>query len=62
MIDYEKRDSYEDGLKNGLNNGIKASINICKSLNLDHTQTKAKLLEQFSLLEEQADEYLNLYW
>ena len=62
MIDYEKRDSYEDGLKNGLNNGIKASINICKSLKLDHTQTKAKLLEQFSLLEEQADEYLNLYW
>lgn len=62
MIDYEKRDSYEDGLKNGLNNGIKASINICKSLKLDHTQTKAKLLEQFLLLEEQADEYLNLYW
>ena len=62
MIDYEKRDSYEDGLKNGLTNGIKASINICKSLKLDHTQTKAKLLEQFSLLEEQADEYLNLYW
>ena len=58
MIDYEKRDSYEDGIKDG----IMGSINICKSLNLDKTETKAKLLEQFSLLEEQADEYLNLYW
>ena len=66
MIDYEKRDSYEDGLKNGhkngLDNGIKGSINICKSLNLDRTQMKEKLLEQFSLTEEQAEEYLNLYW
>ncbi len=58
MIDYEKRDSYEDGIKDG----IMGSIKICKSLNLGKTETKAKLLEQFSLLEEQADEYLNLYW
>ena len=58
MIDYEKRDSYEDGLKNG----IMATINICKSLNLDGTQTKGKIVEQFSITEEQADEYLNLYW
>ena len=66
MIDYEKRDSYEDGLKeglkDGLDNGIKCSINVCKSLNLDRTQTKDKLLEQFSLTEEQTEEYLNLYW
>ena len=62
MIDYEKRDSYEDGLKNGLKNGIMATINICKSLNLDSTQTKDKIVEQFSVTEEQADEYLDLYW
>ena len=62
MIDYEKRDSYEDGLKDGLKNGIMATINICKSLNLDSTQTKDKIVEQFSVTEEQADEYINLYW
>lgn len=62
MIDYEKRDSYEDGLKDGLKNGIMATINICKSLNLDSTQTKDKIVEQFSVTEEQADKYLNLYW
>ena len=62
MIDYEKRDSYEDGLKDGLKNGIMATINICKSLNLDNTQTKDKIVEQFSVTEEQADKYLNLYW
>ncbi len=62
MIDYEKRDSYEDGLKDGFKNGIIATINICKSLNLDRAQTKDKIVEQFSITEEQADEYLNLYW
>ena len=62
MIDYEKRDSCEDGLKDGLKNGIMATINICKSLNLDSTQTKDKIVEQFSVTEEQADKYLNLYW
>ena len=62
MIDYEKRDSYEDGRKNGINDVIKGSINICKSLNLDRFETKEKLLEQFSITEEQADEYLDLYW
>jgi len=62
MIDYEKRDSYEDGLKDGLKNGIMATINICKSLNLDSTQIKDKIVEQFSVTEEQADKYLNLYW
>ena len=58
MIDYEKRDSYEDGREDG----IKGSIHICKSLNLDKAQTKEKLLEQFALTEEQAEEYLKLYW
>jgi len=58
MIDYEKRDSYDEGLKDG----IIATINICKSLNLDSAQTKDKIVEQFSITEEQADEYLNLYW
>ena len=39
-----------------------ATINVCKSLNLDSTQTKDKIVEQFSVTEEQADKNLNLYW
>lgn len=59
MIDYEKRDSYEDGIKAG---AIMGSINTCKSLNLNKIQTKNILLEQFAIPKEQADEYMNLYW
>jgi len=41
---------------------IKGSIRTCKSLNQDKSQTKAFLLNQYSITEDEADEYLNLYW
>lgn len=59
MIDYEKRDSYEEGLKDGHVRGI---IEAYQSLGIERNQTKEKIMEQFSLTAEQADEYLNLYW
>lgn len=58
MIDYEKRDSYNEGLQAG----IKGAIEICKSFNQDKVQTQNQIMKQFDLPSEQADEYINLYW
>lgn len=59
MIDYEKRDSYEDGLKDGHVRGI---IEAYQSLGIERNQTKEKIMEQFQLSSEQAEQYLDLYW
>ena len=59
MIDYEKRDSYEDGLTNGHIRGI---IEAYHHLSDNRSKTKEKIMEQFQLSSEQAEEYLNLYW
>lgn len=58
VIDYEKRDSYNAGRDEGIN----AVINICKSFHLNKRETITRIVEQFSLPEDKADEYINLYW
>lgn len=55
MIDYEKRDSYEDG-------HIRGIIEAYHHLSDNRSKTKEKIMEQFQLSSEQAEEYLNLYW
>lgn len=55
IIDYEKRDAFEAG-------EIKGAIDTCKFLKLDKEQTKHAIIIQFSLTEDTAEEYLNLYW
>lgn len=58
VIDYEKRDSYNEGR----DEGIKGVINICKSFHLNKHETISRIMEQFSLPEEKAEKYMNLYW
>ncbi len=58
MINYEKRDSFNEGIALG----AKAVIQTVKSLHGDKAQARSSLIEQFSITESQADEYLNLYW
>ena len=55
MIDYEKRDSYEAGHVRGI-------IEAYQSLGIERNQTKEKIMEQFQLSSEQAEQYLDLYW
>lgn len=70
VIDYEKRDSYNEGVELGRSEGIElgrsegvqAVVNTCKSLNQDAEQTKSHIMTQFNLTNEKADEYINLYW
>ena len=63
MINYEKRDSYEDGLTQGMEQGLlKGTILTCKSLNMSWAKTQATLIEQYALTSDKADEYIALYW
>jgi len=55
VIDYEKRDAFEAG-------EIKGAIDNCKFLKLDKEKTKHAIIMQFSLTEDTAENYLNLYW
>lgn len=51
VIDYEKRDAKIEG-----------AITTYKFLNYDRQQTKEDIIKQFSLPENWAEDYLNLYW
>ena len=64
VIEYEKRDSYEDGrksgleqgLEQGLGQGINALISTCRELGVSNEEIIAKLMEKFSLTEDEATE------
>ena len=68
VIEYEKRDSYEDGkksgleqglvqgLEQGLEQGINALISTCRELGVSNEEIIAKLMEKFSLTEDEAKE------
>ena len=71
VIDYEKRDSFEEGRESGLREGretglqeglIRGTISTCKSLGVDRERTKEELKKNYALTDEAAEEYLELYW
>ena len=62
IIDNEKKYSYEDGLEQGLERGLENSIRMLKKLNVPETDAYASLMEQFSLTEEEAAEYMKRFW
>lgn len=62
VIDYEKRDSFEEGREVGLQEGIKGTINTCKSFGADRERTKEELKKNYALTDKEAEDYLNIYW
>jgi len=74
VIDYEKRDSYEEGVEigraegielgrsEGIKLGIRGIISTCRSLKQSQLETRDILSTQFNCSKEKADEYINLYW
>ena len=62
IIDNEKKYSYEDGLEQGLEQGLENSIRMLKKLNVPETDAYRTLMEQFSLTEEEAAEYMKRFW
>lgn len=59
MIDYEKKESFEDGVAVGREEGVLAFISLAKELNLRAEQILEQLMQKFSLTMEEAKTYLD---
>lgn len=59
MIDYEKKESFDEGVALGREGGIFALINSLKNLNIPNDQILDQLMQNFSLTMEEAKSYLN---
>ena len=62
MIDYEKKESFEDGMalgiEKGRDEGIFAFISLAKEMNLSKELILDQLMQKFSLTKEEAANYL----
>ena len=63
MIDYEKKESFNDGVTIGREEareeGIWALVSLAKELNLSAEQILEQLMQKFSLTLEEAKTYLD---
>ena len=59
MIDYEKKESYEDGKAEGREEGILVLISTLKELNVPSDEILKQLMQKFSLTMEEAKAYLD---
>jgi len=50
------------GLEHGIEQGIENFISLCKDVNLSKEDTRAKLLQKFSLSDEKIEAYIAKYW
>ena len=52
----------EKGIQIGIEQGIEKGIKLCQGYGSSRELAKHKIMEEFSLSAEQAEEKLNLYW
>ena len=52
----------DDGIEIGTERGIEKGIKLCQGFGSSRELAKHKIMEEFSLSAEQAEEKLNLYW
>ena len=50
------------GIRTGIEQGIRSLIQTCQELNVSKADTKARILQNFEMAEETAEEYLQKYW
>ena len=71
VIEYERRDAYEEGRKEGHESGyqsgheegqVAGAISNCKFVKLDRESAKKAIMEQFALASDDAEQYMKRYW
>lgn len=50
------------GREKGIQQGIQAVVEVCKSLDVGKDETMKKVMEKFSLTEDETKKYVELYW
>ena len=59
VIEYERRDAYQEGQEEGLVHG---AIKTLKFIKTDREKAKNTIIEQFAITPIEAEEYMNRYW
>jgi hypothetical protein len=62
VLDEIFNDGKEEGLKEGLKEGIRALIEACREFGASREDTLTRILNHFSLPQQQVEEYMALYW
>ena len=62
IIDHEKDYSFNDGVRVGIQQGIQSIIRTCRNLNQTKEKTIETLQHEYNISQEEAKEYLSLYW
>ena len=52
----------EEGERRGREQGIQAVVEVCKSLDVGKDETMKKVMEKFSLTEDETKKFVELYW
>ena len=58
MIDYEKDESYSQGVSEGISQGIETFVRICQSNNISDEQIVKNIVEEYGITAAEADNYL----
>jgi len=63
IIDHEKDNSYNDGVRAGVQQGIQQGIiRICQNMNQTKEKTIETLMKECDISKEAAEKYIRLYW
>lgn len=62
ITDRATKAGLEHGIEQGIEQGIENFISLCKDVNLSKEDTRAKLLQKFSLSDEKIEAYIAKYW
>ena len=52
----------QQGIEQGIEQGIKVLIKTCQELNVPRTDIATRLMQEFSIKKDTAEEYLGKYW
>lgn len=62
MIENGKQMGIELGMERGLEQGIQSLIKICQEFGIITESTLRRIITEFSLTEDKANEYMKKYW
>lgn len=57
-----KQEGVQEGVQKGVQKGIRILIRTYKDFNVTKDSAVKKLMEEFSMPEEEAADYVNRYW
>ncbi len=62
LMNYNLQKGLEEGRKEGMEQGIKALVKFCREYACTREETCSRLIQNFSISLEEAEEYLEKYW